>query len=87
MSSCEKCWRDACGDPDRYSVLMLERTENKCTPEEQAGPDRSECDKCGRKTRHQYTRECMACGSHPRMEAIMAARKATGASTPEGAAK
>lgn len=59
MASCEKCWRDSMGDPDRYGRLVRERN---CTPEEQAGPDRAECPKCSRKACHQFTGECMACG-------------------------
>jgi len=58
MSSCEKCWADAGGVAERYSVLIEKRN---CTPEEQAGPDASKCPLCGRMTLHQYTREPM-CG-------------------------
>src|SRR6185369_1305212 len=69
MSACEKCWRDAHFGPDgsdgvadRYRELMDERKATPCTPEEQAGPDATDCSACGRRTRHQYTSECMACG-------------------------
>lgn len=37
MSACEKCWRDARGDPDRYRELLEQRKSNPCSPEEQAG--------------------------------------------------
>jgi len=30
MASCEKCWRDAGGNPDRYSQLILARTNPGC---------------------------------------------------------
>ena len=56
MSSCERCWREAGGDPDRYSELLK---INECTPEEQAGGrDASICEGCGRKTIHLYTKKC-----------------------------
>ena len=58
MSACEKCWAAAGGSADRYRELLLKR---KCTPEEQAGPDASQCPWCGRMTLHQITREAM-CG-------------------------
>lgn len=57
MSTCEKCWRDAGGNSDRYHELIKTRV---CTPEEQAGPDAGMCTRCGRKTLHQFTGECMA---------------------------
>lgn len=66
MSACEKCWRDAydphyrATDTARYRELVASRT---CTPEEQAGPDATECAACGRRARHQFTGECMACGA------------------------
>lgn len=60
MSSCEKCWRDAGGDPHRYADLLARRAEEPCTPEEQAGPDATECPSCKRRVLHQYTGECMA---------------------------
>lgn len=61
MASCEKCWRDAGGDPDTYSELILERKDNPCAPEEQAG-DGSECPTCKRKTVHMYVHRCVVCG-------------------------
>jgi len=67
MSGCEKCWRDAHGDPyesvtSRYHELLAIRN---CTPEEQAGPDAAPCVECGgRMVRHQWTGECMADGAH-----------------------
>jgi len=60
MSSCEKCWADAATGGD-YMRLLKSREANPCTPEEQAGPDASVCEVCGRKTMHQYTGERM-CG-------------------------
>lgn len=59
MSSCEKCWADAGGDPHRYRGLLAKRVSegNKCTPEEQAGPDAKECAACKRMTIHQHTGE------------------------------
>lgn len=69
MSTCEQCWRDAY-DPhrrvtntNRYHELVRSRS---CTPEEQAGRDATECDRCHRRTRHQQTGECMACGAPPK---------------------
>lgn len=65
MSSCEKCWADAylmrSGEPQAVTYGRLVKERN-CTPEQQAGPDATECSKCKRRTRHQYTGECMACG-------------------------
>ncbi len=60
MSSCEKCWRDSCGDPDRYHELVDRRNadHNICTLEEQAG-DGYMCKSCGRKTVHMYTNKCL----------------------------
>ncbi len=68
MSSCEKCWHDAGGNADLYSRLVESRRENPCTPEQQAGDDAGYCPKCSRKTIHQHTGECMACG-YERVEA------------------
>jgi len=63
MSACEKCWKDAGGDPDTYHELLELRRANPCTPEEQAGPDATKCNICNRIVRHQVTGECMAgCG-------------------------
>ena len=71
MASCEKCWNDAYtrsridtskGQADHYRDLIEERAANPCTPEEQAGNDADVCEKCGRKTIHQYAKTCMNCG-------------------------
>lgn len=56
MSACEKCWSDAGGNPDSYSILLK---QSKCTPEEQAGEDARYCLYCERKTAHQWTGQCM----------------------------
>jgi len=66
MASCEKCWRDAGGNPDRYAELVKQR---RCTPEEQAGPDAGACYVCGRKTMHQHCHVCMnpSCSSNTRI--------------------
>jgi hypothetical protein len=61
MSSCEKCWTDAGGNPERYRMVLRERSENPCTPEQQAGPDGKQCPACKRMTLHQYTKWPM-CG-------------------------
>jgi hypothetical protein len=63
MPSCEKCWKDAGGNPDRYTKLVRER---KCTPEEQAGDDAGNCNSCGRRTMHQHCHICMnpSCSSN-----------------------
>ena len=59
MSSCEKCWRDAGGDPDQYHYLLeIRKGERACTLEEQAG-DGLLCKSCGRKTIHMYTDKCI----------------------------
>jgi hypothetical protein len=62
MPSCEKCWSDAGGNPDRYGQLLVERRDNPCTPEQQAGVDALVCPKCGRVAVHQHCGVCMACG-------------------------
>jgi hypothetical protein len=71
MSSCEKCWRDSRWaarffdgtGPDPYRKLVSERVgEDACTPEEQAGPDATECPACQRKTVHQHTHLCQTPG-------------------------
>ena len=64
MATCEKCWSDAHGSAEAYEQILRERDEsgNPCTPEEQAGPDAGWCVRCQRRTRHQWTAECMACG-------------------------
>lgn len=67
MPTCEKCWRDAGGNPDRYRELLKERDDRgeKCTPEEQAGGEDAElCPSCGRKALHLWCNVCMACGRH-----------------------
>lgn len=59
MSSCEKCWRESGGDPDRYKELL---SINNCTLEEQAGSeDARVCPVCKRKTVHMWTKECLNC--------------------------
>lgn len=58
MSSCEKCWRDS-RTAENYSELLESRKGHPCTPEEQAGPDASECPLCKRMVIHQFTGECM----------------------------
>ncbi len=64
MASCEKCWEDAQGmfEPNgesAYSVLMRDRKDNPCTPEEQAGSSAGICTECNRKTLHQFVGTCM----------------------------
>ena len=68
MPMCEKCWIDAYkmewyGDgnqADNYKILLDERKENPCTPEQQAGQDAKICPKCKRKTMHQINDDiCM----------------------------
>jgi len=67
MASCEKCWQDAGGDPGRYSQLLEDRggLTGGCTPEQQAGPDASECPNCKRMTVHQHAHVCMVCNWRP----------------------
>ncbi len=62
MASCEKCWRDAGGSFETYQQLIDERKNNPCTPEKQAGVDAKMCERCERKTVHQYCKLCMVCG-------------------------
>lgn len=62
MASCEKCWSDAGGSPERYSELLAERVDNHCTPEEQAGVDADWCPTCKRKTIHQHHHHCTVLG-------------------------
>ena len=66
MASCEKCWRDAHGDPREYASLVEWRNNpgRECTPEEQAGERGTKCEKCGRVTIHQTCKVCMVstCG-------------------------
>lgn len=62
MPSCEKCWRDAGYEADRYAELLVERMDNPCSPEDQAGPGAGECPMCGRRTIHQHVAGfCMVC--------------------------
>lgn len=66
MSSCEKCWIDAArnmtgSQPEEYHRLLNDPSRPPCTPEQQAGPDASECPNCKRWTLHQITHEPM-CG-------------------------
>jgi hypothetical protein len=59
MSSCERCWKAAGGDPDLYRNLV---ESSECTPEDQAGgANAGLCPVCGRRTVHMYTGRCMAC--------------------------
>jgi hypothetical protein len=58
MSTCEKCWRDSRRE-ENYKEVLDSRKDHPCTPEEQAGPDASECPLCKRKVCHQHTGECM----------------------------
>lgn len=62
MSACERCWRMASASEDKVDAYHRLLKLNDCTPEEQAGDDATECGKCMRRTRHQHTGECMACG-------------------------
>jgi hypothetical protein len=68
MSACEKCWRDS-RLANNYTELLFQRHTAVCTPEQQAGPDARVCEVCGRRTRHQITGECMACGDMPEVVA------------------
>lgn len=61
MASCEKCWREAGGDAERYGELMRTKP-TACTPEEQAGWAAGDCPDCKRRTVHQFANICMACG-------------------------
>jgi hypothetical protein len=70
MPSCEKCWADSRlaemrGVECAYTKLVDARTARGevCTPEEQAGPDATRCERCDRMTRHQHCRICMNCGA------------------------
>jgi len=35
--ACEKCWWDAGGDYELYLILLKERKDKPCSPEQQAG--------------------------------------------------
>jgi hypothetical protein len=61
MPSCEKCWRDAGGDPREYAVLVESRNRpgKECSPEEQAGTEATMCPFCLRRTVHMYSQVCM----------------------------
>lgn len=61
MASCEKCWEDAGGNPDKYSRLIKLRADNPCSPEDQAGEGAEKCPTCGKFAIHIYCHECMAC--------------------------
>ena len=71
MPSCEKCWSDsrfaAFSTEGAYRKLVAERDAAgiRCTPEQQAGPDATRCEKCDRMTRHQHCQICMVCGDDP----------------------
>lgn len=71
MPSCEKCWSDSATIEDHAGAYhkLLERRDREgktCTPEEQAGPDATECPECHRMTCHQWCHVCMACGYDPK---------------------
>lgn len=72
MASCERCWSRAMGDARRYLRIIEERDAAGlvCTPEEQAGPDATECPKCHRMSAHQLCRICMACGHDPDLDRL-----------------
>lgn len=80
MSACEKCWADAAMaeamsgrcQADEYRRLLAERGPTGCTPEQQAGPDATDCCACERRTVHQFTGECMACHRETRPSAFRA---------------
>lgn len=60
MATCEKCWRDAGGDPERYSKLIVDRKDTPCTPEQQAGGEYAgKCAACGRRTVHCVVGRCV----------------------------
>ncbi len=56
MSSCERCWKEANGNADRYHELLA---INRCSPEEQAGENATECPHCHRLTVHQRVHYCV----------------------------
>ena len=70
MSACEKCWSDTAMYDDHAAAYARILKTRECTPEEQAGPEAKDCNVCDRRTRHQYTGECMACGNNVRGEPI-----------------
>jgi hypothetical protein len=70
MPSCERCWTDSAlarymGDTDAYYQLVEQRGPTGCTPEQQAGPDATECPRCRRMTQHQHCQVCMVPGCAP----------------------
>ena len=74
MPSCEKCWSDSHGPfagRGDYARLLAKRDAlgHTCTPEQQAGPDATECPRCHRMAAHQLCRVCVACGHDPRAPA------------------
>ena len=62
MPCCERCWSMARGQADEYHRQLA---ANQCSPEQQAGPEATDCPKCQRKTVHQYAKVCTACGWTP----------------------
>lgn len=63
MPACERCWADSGGDADEYRRTLDRRVgTNRCTPEQQAGPNATKCVRCRNLTAHQYCRVCMLCG-------------------------
>jgi ribosomal protein L37E len=68
MATCEKCWRDSAtifdDHAERYLELLKQRDKDgrACTPEQQAGEYADVCRRCERRTLHQWTGQCMACG-------------------------
>ena len=70
MASCEKCWSDSYqraitdtskNQTEHYISFLEERYNSPCTAEEQAGEDRSYCNRCERWTVHQHTHQCVIC--------------------------
>ena len=64
MPTCERCWADAQSPyfkAEDYFDLVAKRNAKGeiCTPEQQAGPDASECIVCNRMTLHQHCHICM----------------------------
>lgn len=61
MTQCMKCWSDSAshrydGTGPSYEDLVLSRS---CPPEDQAGVNALACNKCGMRTIHEITGECM----------------------------
>ena len=59
MASCEKCWKDSGCKADAYGLIVAERGEHQCTPEQQAGAGAWKCAECGRVTMHMFCHVCM----------------------------